>query len=241
MSYESNSIHEVCNEHESSKETTDSKCDYEESNNEESFESIEEWNDIFGHQTSSLCFKDNISDSIVMFAESCITVKEIYLMILAISFRRNLSKETRFDLMKMITILAGSRFHNLRTSKYIIDSLVPSNDSFFYIFYCRKCYSALTKHLLKSNIKKKEVECRKCNQKDFISLNSNNRILYLDIEFQFKTLLKNSEIVDDLMSNIQSIKNKSQANFCMSDVYDSKIYQKTLQNCKFYNEENCIT
>lgn len=54
-------------------------------------------------------------------------------------------------------------------------------------------------------------------------------------------LSKNSEIVDDLMASIQSIKNKSQNNVCICEVYDSKIYQKTLQNCKIYDKKNCIT
>jgi len=61
----------------------------------------------------------------------------------------------------------------------------------------------------------------------------------LDIEDQLQILCTNLEIVNDL-TNIQSIKNKSQDNSCICDVFDGTIYQKTLQNCKIDNAKDYI-
>lgn len=239
MPYESNTTEDMCDDLLVEK-AEDSKCEccFEESDKD--VKSIEEFDDFAGQEVN-INLNHNDMDSNIIFTESNITVKDVYHMISSISSYHHLTKEAQFDIMKMVKVLAGPAFNNLRISKYLTtQAFIPSNDFFLYLFYCIKCYSALTKPLEKCNITKREMECRECHHKTIISLNSKNRILYLDIELQLNMLLQNSEIFDDLMTNTHFITNKSQKNSYICDIYDSNIYLRTLQNAKQNNDKNCI-
>jgi len=173
-------------------------------------------------------FKNN--NESVMFAESGVTVSEMFVMVSALCLRFNLNKETRFAILTLIKLLAGPKFADLQVHNYIISQKFSALcDKITYVFYCPNCYEPLSDPITKDKIIKKNEVCKKRKTNNVISLKSENRFLCIDIEYQLRALLQTNNILKDLMSNVKVKKSLQRINNnVISDIHDGTLYKNSL-------------
>ncbi|XP_067206760.1 uncharacterized protein [Linepithema humile] len=142
------------------------------------------------------------------------------LMCLTLGLRYNLSWLAQVDILKMINTMYG--YETIPSSKYMyFNHIDRSGDIFKYHIFCPECEKYYGN---KNNL----TESIDCNCGNVISVNSSNYFLSIDLESQFKRLLKNTTIVDSLLTYRF---NRSKINdIALEDIYDGAEYRKHFDN-----------
>lgn len=134
-----------CNEDESNieKSNSDNEVDNPEESANES-ECDDEYNDDFDEPI----MPDKLLTvlNMIMFYESSIKVKEVFVMIQAIYLRFNLPKKVRQALLELVKLLAGPDFASLNISQYYMTQFYKVKDDKVYTFFVKIVTYLLNHH-----------------------------------------------------------------------------------------------
>lgn len=151
-----------------------------------------------------------------------LTAEDVMLMYLTLGLRHNLSWLAQVDILKMINAMYGDE--KIPNTKYKYFNYIDrSDDNFKYHIFCSECekYFGNRDNLLEST---------DCNYGHVISVYSSNYFLSIYLESQFKRLLKNTTIIDSLLTYRF---NRSKINdTALEDIYDGAEYRKHFDNGK---------
>ncbi|XP_011685212.1 PREDICTED: uncharacterized protein LOC105448390 [Wasmannia auropunctata] len=187
----------------------------------------------------------NNDDDSIMFEASALTVSDVMEMITGLCLRYNLSYEVRKAIVDLAKCLAGPRHNNGQFSKYNIQQKYDSPENIFtYTFYCTLCKARLLGPICKTEFKNQPSTCRKCNEKYLLSMQSENKFIYVDLKYQLIELLSNTYIqqhVIDYICGRNDRKNEG-CNGTIGDVSDSKVYRNLISKYSYEaNDEYLLT
>lgn len=157
----------------------------------------------------------------IMFDGHKLTVQVVLTMIVAFCLRFQISKIARAMLIQMISIFAGPRFENFSFSDYHISKMFdPPDKTMIYNYFCSNCNKKIVYSTSKKKFKKGTYTCEECKNKMNITLNSKNYFISVDLEYQLKLLLSQSDIEEHII-------NHKPVNYeTVGDIYSSDIYKQ---------------
>ncbi|OXU16412.1 hypothetical protein TSAR_013787 [Trichomalopsis sarcophagae] len=148
---------------------------------------------------------------------------------LTFSLRFQLSDEGQQELINLLKICAGPRFHDLSLSKHIISQCFSTQiENVTYHYFCCKCskkivYSTTAQQRLKS----KNIICDKCEERNLIRTNSPNYFISIDLSYQIMQLFTSVYIFDNLLKNVQARTTTISNHDTIKDIY---IFDNLLKN-----------
>jgi len=149
------------------------------------------------------------------------------IMCLTVGLRHNLTWQAQVDILKMINaIYEDERIPN---TKYMyFNHIDKSGDYLKYHIFCPEC----ERYLDNTNDLSESVNC---NCGHVITVYSSNYFVSIDLESQFKILLKNTSIVDSLLTYRF---NRSKINdTALEDIYDGAEYKKYFDKAVLVNPD----
>ena len=128
----------------------------------------------------------DIVNDVLMFEAAGLTISQVFIMVQAFSLMFYFSNEATTAMVIMLKILAGPRFQNLNTSKYIIGQrFITPEDNISYIYDCKKCNNTLgpvnTSEIPDNN----RHLCESYEEEYRLTPSSLNCFVLVDIEFKY--------------------------------------------------------
>ncbi|XP_036141154.1 uncharacterized protein LOC118647030 isoform X2 [Monomorium pharaonis] len=185
-------------------------------------------NEVHDSEHEELPDNENNDDNSIMFETSALTISDVMLMITAICVRFNLSYEIRKAIVDLIKCLAGPQFKTWSMSKYTLKKKYdPPKNVLSYTFFCNLCKALLLGPISKLDFKNQFVSCKECQQKHKLTMQSQYKFVYIDLQFQLKKLLSNSFIQQSVIEYIHHCAEKRNAdgNVTLNDISDSVLYK----------------
>lgn len=182
--------------------------------------------------------RNNCDDDPIMFEVSQLKESEVMEMITGICVRFNTSYELRKAIVDLIKCLAGPCYTNWKMTKHNIKKKYDPPDTVIsYTFFCSACKFPLLGPVQNMEFANETAICQKCNhQQNHLSMRSENKFVYIDLEFQLKSLLTNTHIEESIMTFIHQRNARQNADYdgSISDISDSELYRRL--NTKYSNE-----
>jgi len=141
--------------------------------------------------------------------------------------RFNLSYEVRKAIVDLTKCLSGPQYNNWQMSKYKIrQKYDPPENVLTYTFFCTLCKEPLLGPVCRTEFKNQLSTCRTCNKKYQLSMQSENKFVYVDLKYQLTKMLSNPNIQQNVLEYIrQRNDRKNTDRNGISDVWDSELYQ----------------
>jgi len=159
----------------------------------------------------------------IIFESSGISGNDLQLMLVSLALRHSLTKQSIKDIIILLETCAGRK---IPVTDYTINKAFTVPDNVVqYTFYCSQCQNGLIEAKQKSEIKNQNILCVSCQSNNLISLKSEKYFLTIDLQYQFKTFLENSEIQYLLDEHQKKSSDTSLDNDNMADIHDANLYK----------------
>jgi len=180
---------------------------------------------------SSICTEELHADEGYLYEGSRITSKEMVVLIYAIVFRHNLTKECTEDILKLFNIALPLDTKNLPTSNYRLQkSLNIDFKKSQKHYYCSNCEGPLFSE-------EESQLCVDCNVVlDKKTLNRHDKFFFLlDIREVLRFALEIPTNGDEILKNTQRRDQEQGTSDIFTDVMDGCCYKALGKNCKDLN------